>query len=312
MKAKYSIIVPVYNEQESIPLFVDAVTPIMKELNDEYEVIFVNDGSKDNTLNVLKNHANKDEHIKYISFARNFGQQAAIFCGLEHSSGEAVIIMDVDLQDPVEVIPLMIDKWKEGYEVVHGKRTKRKGETFFKKITSSIYLKFLQTISGLKIPKNVGEFKLLDRKVVNVINSMPEHDRYLRGLTSWIGFKQTEVEFERKERQAGETKYTLKKLLKLAGNGIISFSTWPLSIAMKSGILFGFLSIACFITFIVLVCCKIFLPLTAWLFPTITLMFSILFIIIGFNNIYLRRTYEETRNRPRYIVSETKNFDENN
>ena len=312
MKAKYSIIVPVYNEQESIPLFVDAVTPIMKELNDEYEVIFVNDGSKDNTLNVLKNHANKDEHIKYISFARNFGQQAAIFCGLEHSSGEAVIIMDVDLQDPVEVIPLMIDKWKEGYEVVHGKRTKRKGETFFKKITSSIYLKFLQTISGMKTPKNVGEFKLLDRKVVNVINSMPEHDRYLRGLTSWIGFKQTEVEFERKERQAGETKYTLKKLLKLAGNGIISFSTWPLSIAMKSGILFGFLSIACFITFIVLVCCKIFLPLTAWLFPTITLMFSILFVIIGFNNIYLRRTYEETRNRPRYIVSETKNFDENN
>ena len=312
MKAKYSIIVPVYNEQESIPLFVDAVTPIMKELNDEYEVIFVNDGSKDNTLNVLKNHANKDEHIKYISFARNFGQQAAIFCGLEHSSGEAVIIMDVDLQDPVEVIPLMIDKWKEGYEVVHGKRTKRKGETFFKKITSSIYLKFLQTISGLKIPKNVGEFKLLDRKVVNVINSMPEHDRYLRGLTSWIGFKQTEVEFERKERQAGETKYTLKKMLRLAGKSIVSYSTWPLTLSMKTGLIFGFLSIACFITFIVLACCKIFLPLAAWLFPTITLMFSILFVIIGFNNIYLRRTYEEARNRPRYIVSETKNFDENN
>ena len=309
MKAKYSIIVPVYNEQESVPLFVEAINPIMNNLNEEYEIIFVNDGSKDNTLNILKNYANKDHHIKYINFARNFGQQAAIFCGLEHSSGDAVVIMDVDLQDPVEVIPLMIDKWKEGYEIVHGKRTKRKGETFFKKITTSMYLKFLQSISGLKIPKNVGEFKLLDRKVVDVINAMPEHDRYLRGLTSWIGFKQTEVEFERKERQAGETKYTLKKMLRLAGNGIISYSTWPLSLSMKTGITFGFLSLVCFITFIVLACCKIFLPLTAWLFPTIVLMFSIMFVIIGFNNIYLRRTYEETRNRPRYIVEETKNFD---
>ena len=310
MKPKYSIVVPVYNEQESIPLFVDASTPIMKNLNEEYEIIFVNDGSKDNTLNVLKSYADKDEHIKFISFARNFGQQAAIFCGLEHSSGDAVIIMDVDLQDPVEVIPMMIEKWKEGFEIVHGKRSKRKGESFFKKITSKLYLKFLQAISGLKIPKNVGEFKLLDRKVVNVINNMPEHDRYLRGLTSWVGFKQTEVEFERKERQAGETKYTLKKMLRLAGNGIISYSTWPLTLSMKCAFIFGFISVVCFITFIVLTCCKIILPLVAWLFPTVVFMFSIMFAIIGFNNIYLRRTYEETRNRPRYIISETKNFEQ--
>ena len=311
MNAKYSIVIPAYNEQESIPLFIEAVTPIMQNLNEEYEVIFVNDGSRDNTLNVLKNFANKDRHIKYVSFARNFGQQAAIFCGLAHSSGDAVIIMDVDLQDPVEVIPLMIEKWKDGYEIVHGKRTKRNGENFFKKFTSAMYLKFLQSISGLKIPKNVGEFKLLDRKVVDVINAMPEHERFLRGLTSWVGFKQTEVEFERKARKAGETKYTLKKMLKYAGNGIVSYSTWPLTLAMKSGLLFGFLSVACFITFIVLACCKIFLPLTAWLFPTVALFFSWMLIITGFNNIYLRRTYEETRNRPRYIISETKNFEKN-
>ena len=168
-----------------------------------------------------------------------------------------------------------------------------------------MYLKFLEKISGLKIPKNVGEFKLLDRQVVDTINAMPEHDKYLRGLTSWIGYKQTEVEFVRNERSAGSTKYSIKKLVKLAGNGVISFSTWPLTVSMKCGLIGGFLSLACFITFIVLACCKIVLPLTAWLFPTIVLMFSILFILTGFNNIYLRRTYEETRNRPRYIIDET-------
>lgn len=310
MKAVYSIVVPVYNEEQSIPIFYDAVLPVLNKLIAPYEIIFINDGSKDKTLDILKTIAEKDKNVKVVSFARNFGQQAAIFAGLKHTSGDATIIMDVDLQDPVEVIPLMIDKWKEGFDIVHGKRTKRKGESFFKKVTSSIYLKFLQTISGLKIPKNVGEFKLIDRKVVDIINSMPEHDKYLRALTSWVGFRQTEIEFVRNERAAGETKYSVKKLIKLAGNSIVSFSSYPLTISMKTGLFFGFLSIACFITFIVLSCCKIFLPLNAWLFPTIVLMFSISFVINGFSNIYLRRTYDETRNRPQSIIQETINFDE--
>ena len=306
MKPVYSIIVPVYNEGgDVIPLFYNAITPVMESLKEDYEIIMINDGSKDDSLDIIKSFAEKDPRIKYISFSRNFGQQPGIFCGLEHAKGDAVIIMDVDLQDPVEVIPMMIEKWKEGYQVVHGKRTKRKGESIFKKATSAMYLKFLEKISGLKIPKNVGEFKLLDRQVVDTINAMPEHDKYLRGLTSWIGYKQTEVEFVRNERSAGSTKYSIKKLVKLAGNGVISFSTWPLTVSMKCGLIGGFLSLACFITFIVLACCKIVLPLTAWLFPTIVLMFSILFILTGFNNIYLRRTYEETRNRPRYIIDET-------
>lgn len=307
--AKYSIVVPVFNEQDTIKLFYDAVTPVMRGLNEEYEIIFVNDGSQDNTINELKNLAKADKNVKFISFSRNFGQQAAIFCGYEHASGDAVISIDVDLQDPVEVIPEMIKKWKEGYEVVHGKRQKRKGETFFKKFTSKLYLKFIQGISGLNIPQNVGEFKLLDRKVVNTLVSMPEHDRYLRGLTAWVGYKQTEVEFVRNERVAGTTKYSIKKLVKLASNSVVTLSTWPLTLTTKVGLLGGFLSLACFITFIVLACCKIFLPLTAWLFPTITLLFSISFVLNGLSNVYLRKTYEETKNRPRYIISEKANFE---
>ena len=309
MKAKYSIIIPVFNEQEAIPLFYEAVVPVMDKLNEPYELIFVNDGSRDNTLQVLRELSKKDDRVKVLSFSRNFGQQAAIFCGFEHSEGDAVIPIDVDLQDPVEVIPKMIEKWKEGYDIVHGKRTKRKGESFFKKATSAIYLKFIKGISGLNIPKNVGEFKLFDRKVIDVMVNMDEHDRYLRGLSAWVGFKQTEVEFVRNERSAGETKYSVKKMFKLAGRSVISLSTWPLSLSMKTGIFCGALSMIAFITFIVLACCKIVLPLTAWFFPTIGLFFSILFVLNGFTNIYLRKTYEEVQNRPRYIVAEKLNFD---
>ena len=309
MKAKYSIIVPVFNEEKAIPLFHEAITPVMKNLNEPYEVIFVNDGSRDNTLNVLKNLADKDECVKVLSFSRNFGQQAAIFCGFEHAEGDAVIDIDVDLQDPVEAIPQMIEKWKEGYDIVHGKRLSRKGETFFKKITSKLYLKFLKAISGLKIPKNVGEFKLFDRKVIDTLLAMPEHDRYLRGLTSWVGFKQTEVEFIRNGRVAGETKYSVKKLFKLAGRSIVSMSTFPLSIAMVCGLIFGVLSGITFTVFTILAMCKIYLPVAAWLFPAIGTFFSIQFMLNGFSNIYLKKTYEECQNRPRYIVAEKVNFE---
>lgn len=309
MKVKYSIIAPCYNEQEAIPLFYEAMVPVMEQLKETFEIIFVNDGSKDNTLFVMNSLAEKDSRVRIVNFARNFGQQAAIFCGLEYASGEAVICIDVDLQDPVEVVPQMIEKWKDGFEVVHGRRTKRKGESWFKKLTSKIYLKFIKRVSRLDIPQNVGEFKLLDRKVVNTINRMPEHDRYLRGLVAWMGFKQTYVDFERKGRVAGQTKYTLGKLFRLAGNGIISYTTWPLTFAMRIGIVVSFLSIAAFITFITFAVCGITLPLVAWLFPTVTLCFGITGVLLGFNNIYFKRIYMETQNRPRYIVSNTVNID---
>ena len=309
MKAKYSIVVPVFNEQEAIPLFYKAVVPVMDKLNEPYELIFVNDGSRDNTLNVLKELAEKDTRVKVVNFSRNFGQQAAIYAGFENAQVDAIVDIDVDLQDPVEAIPLMIEKWKQGYDVVHGKRSKRKGESFFKKITSKMYLRFLKKISCLNIPANVGEFKLFDRKVIDTMLAMPEHDRYIRGVTAWVGFKQTEVEFVRNERSVGETKYSVKKLFKLAGRSVISMTTWPLSLSMKTGLFGGFLSFVCYLVFIILACCKIVLPLSAWLFPTITICASTMLVFNGISNIYLRRTYEEVQNRPRYIIAEKINID---
>ena len=205
MKAKYSIVVPCFNEEATVNAFYDAIIPVMEQTKEPFEVIFVNDGSRDKTEQILCELALKDKRVKVINFSRNFGQQAGILAGFEMAQGDAVIDIDVDLQDPVEAILPMIEKWKEGYDIVHGKRLVRKGETFFKKKTSSMYTNFFEKITGLKIPKNCGDFKLFDRKVIDVLTSMKERDRFLRGMTEWVGFKQTYVEFERKERFAGET-----------------------------------------------------------------------------------------------------------
>ena len=310
MSVKYSIVVPCYNEEETVHAFYDAVIPVMDSVKEPYEIIFVNDGSKDKTLEKLQELAAKNKAIKVINFSRNFGQQAAILAGFRESSGEAVIDIDVDLQDPVEAIPEMILKWKEGYDVVHGKRLLRKGETIFKKATSTMYTNFFEKITGLKIPKNCGDFKLFDRRVIDVLINMNERDRFLRGMTEWVGFKQTFVEFERKERFAGTTKYSVAKLIKHATNGIVTNSTYPLSFAMKFGIFGGFLSVATFITFIVLTCLKINLPLVAWLFPTIVLCFSVNWVLDGLSNIYSARIYKEIQNRPLYIIQDKINFDE--
>lgn len=309
MAVKYSVVVPCFNEEATIPAFYEAIIPVMEQTKEKYEVIFVNDGSKDKTEEILTDIASKDIRVKVINFSRNFGQQAAILAGFSEAQGEAVIDIDVDLQDPVEAILPMIEKWKEGFEVVHGKRLVRKGETFLKKATSSIYTKFYKNITGLSIPKNCGDFKLFDRKVIDVITSMPERDRFLRGITEWVGFKQTFVEFERKERVAGETKYTVKKLFKLATNGIVANSAYPLSFSMKFGIFGGVMSCLAFVAFIVLAICKINLPLVAWLFPTITLLFSISWVFNGLSNIYTSRTYFEVQDRPKYIIREKINFD---
>ena len=308
MKTKYSIIVPVYNEEQAIPLFYERIIPVMDQTKENYEIIFVNDGSKDNTYNILVDIAKKDRRIKVIDFSRNFGQQAALLSGFTEAKGDAVIDIDVDLQDRPEAILEMIDKWKEGYEVVHGRRTVREGETFFKKFTSTAYTKFIASITGLNIPAKVGDFKLFDRKVIDTICSLPEHNRFLRGITSWVGYKQTFVEFNRDKRSAGETKYTVKKLLKLAKDGIVANSDYPLSMPLKHGMLVGFLSTLCFLTFIVLACFKVSLPLTAWLFPTITLISSVLMVHTGLTNLYISRIYDEVKGRPNYIIREKINF----
>ena len=309
MLPKYSILVPVYNEEESIDLFYEAMTKAIAPLKEPYEIVFVNDGSKDGSLEILTSLANNDKRVKVINFSRNFGQQAAELAALKYAKGEAIIIMDVDLQDPPSVAIEMIKEWKKGFEVVHGKRKKRKGETVFKKVTSYCYYRFLRQITNMDIPTDTGEFKLYDRKVVDAILALPEHNRYLRALATWVGFKQTSIEFNRPERSAGVTKWTVKKMVRLAEDGIIANSMYPLKVSLKLGITFILLSLIAFITFIVLVAVGIALPLVAWLFTTVVLVGGIILMTNGFSNAYIGRIYDEVKGRPNYIVSNTINID---
>lgn len=308
-KIKYTVVAPIFNEEDTIEKFVEVIVPVMEKTGEPFEIIMVNDGSRDNSEKILSEVAKKDKRLKIINFSRNFGQQSAILCGFEHAKGDAVINIDVDLQDSPDAILLMIEKWKEGFDVVHGKRSVRKGESFFKKATSSIYMKFLKKLTNMSIPQNVGDFKLFDRKVIDTIIAMPEHNRFLRGLTSWVGFKQTEIEFDRAERAAGETKYTVKKLVKLASDGIIANSDYPLTLSLKVGIVFGILSVLTFIALAVLLICKFYVPLVAWLFPTIVFFASGLSIFNGLSNLYISRIYEEVKKRPIYIIDSKENFD---
>ena len=309
--AKYSIIVPAYNEEKSLQFFYDAVTPLMRNLEEEYEIIFVNDGSRDATKEILRGLADLDKRVKVCNFSRNFGQQAALLCGMELASGDAVIAMDADLQDPPEVAIEMIAKWKEGFDVVHGRRRKRNGETVFKRATAYVYYRFMRKITKMEMPADVGDFKLYDRKVVDALLSMGEHDRLLRAQTAWVGFKQTFVEFDRPERVAGETHYTLKKMVRLAEDGIFPNTNYHLTLPIKLGFLLGFASVACFATFIVLLGLGIeFGGLTAWLFPTIGAIGGVILVCQGLANVHTHMIYKEVQNRPKYIVSEKYNFEE--
>ena len=308
--SKYSIVVPAYNEEASLQLFYKATVPAFETLNEEFEIIFVNDGSTDATQEILAKLAKADKRVKVCRFSRNFGQQAALLCGFETATGDAVIAMDADLQDSPEAALEMIKQWKAGYEVVHGKRRTRKGESAFKKRTASMFYKLAGKITGLNIPQNVGDFKLYDRKVVNAILAMPEHDRLLRTQIAWVGFKQTFVEFDRPKRVAGTSHYTLKKMVKLAQSGILPNTEAGLTIPIKLGIFLGLASAACFITFIVLSCLGVdFGGLTAWLFPTIGLMGAITLICQGAANLHTAMIYREVQNRPKYIVAEKLNLE---
>jgi len=311
-KIKYSVVVPAYNEEQSLPLFFEKVIPMFETLGEPFEIVVVNDGSRDKTEEILKEACAKDKRIRGVSFSRNFGQQAAFLCGLKESRGEAMIAMDADLQDPPEVALQMIEKWKEGFDIVHGRRKKRPGESIFKKVSASIYYKFLHKISYSKVPRNVGDFKLYSRRAVNEIINMGEHNRLLRAQASWIGFSQAFVDFDRPAREVGETKYTLKKMFKLASDGIISNSNFPLTVSLKSGIIIGALSVICAITFVILLLCGEYVSEVAWLFPFIGALIGIDLTVKGFSDIYLARIYEEVKNRPIYVVKDKYNIDENN
>ena len=309
---KISVVIPMYYEEEVANECYNRMKKNLNELSQyDYEIIFVNDGSKDKTLEILQDIAKQDKKVKIVSFSRNFGHQAAVTAGLKYITGDCGIIIDADMQDPPEVIKDMIKLWEEGNEVIYAKRKKREGETAFKLFTATMFYKVLNGLSEVEIPKDTGDFRLADRKVIDVINSLPEHNKFLRGLFSWVGFKQTPFEYERKERFAGETKYPLKKMLKLATDGIIGFSTKPLKII--GGI--GFISVVISVLILIyaLLNCIFSWDLIAKGWTSI--MFSMTF-LIGIQLIsiwlvaeYISRIYDEAKGRPQYIIDKTINIE---
>lgn len=305
---KLSVVVPCYNEELSVERFYQEATAVFSGQAFDYELIFVDDGSSDNTLLKLGEFAKADAKVKVLSFSRNFGQQAAIICGFRASTGDAVVEMDCDLQDPVEVVLEMVKRFEEGFEVVHGRRLSRKGESRFKKSTAKAYYKFLNKITTSKIPQNTGDFKLLSRRVCDIICELLEKGKYLRGLESWVGFKQTFVDFERHARQEGETKYTLKKMVRLAKDGVISFSEWPLTLSIKFGIGFLSLSVVAAIVLAVLNICGVYTHPLYYLFPFNGLIGGLLMVFKGISDMYLHKTYEQVKARPEYVIDKKINL----
>ncbi len=306
-----SIVVPVYNEQEVIDETYRRLSAVFKDYFMDVEYIFINDGSKDNTYFKLKDIASGNKEVRVINFARNFGHQIAITAGMDYARGDAVVIIDADLQDPPEIILQMVDKWEEGYQVVYGKRLQREGETFFKKVTAKTFYRFLDSMTDVKLPVDVGDFRLIDRKVCDAMKCLPERSRYVRGLVSWVGFKQTSVEYHREKRFAGETKYPLKKMLKLAGDGIFSFSYKPLKLATFVGMLVSVLSFI----YLVVVLVQKFIKndvVSGWASSIAVTLFlnGVMLIVIGIMGEYVGRIYEEVKARPLYIVGELMGFDE--
>lgn len=310
---KVSVVIPMYFEEDVANECYRRTKGVLEKLeNYEHEIIFVNDGSKDKTLEILENVANNDEKVKIISFSRNFGHQAAVTAGLKFVTGDCILIIDCDMQDPPELLPEMLKLWEEGYEVIYGKRGTRKGESHFKLFTAKMFYKILNGLSDVEIPKDTGDFRLVDRKVVDVINSMPEHNKFLRGLFSWTGFKQIPFEYERQERFAGKTKYPLKKMLKLAGDGIISFSTKPLKIIGGLGI------ISIIISFIILIYAILSYTLgwgnlaPGWtsLMIAITFFSGVMLISNWMMSEYIARIYDDTKKRPEFIIDKKINIKE--
>lgn len=302
-KIIYSIIAPVFNEIESLPELYRRISATMNTTGDTWELILVDDGCTDGSTGKILELAEQDKRIHPLIFARNFGHQIAVTAGWDHARGDAVVIIDADLQDPPEVIPDLIAKWKEGYEVVYAVRSEREGETWFKKITASLFYRLIFRITDVKIPLDTGDFRLLDRKVVDVLKTMRERQRFPRGMAAWVGFRQVGVEYKRAVRFAGQTKYPFKKMLKLALNAITGFSYFPLQLASY----FGFISAGVSIVAIPVV---IFLRLTgsqAFTGQASTLL-AVLFlggvqlISLGILGEYIGRLYDEAKGRPLYIL----------
>jgi dolichol-phosphate mannosyltransferase len=304
-KPTFSIIAPIYNEIDNIPELYPRLREVMEQTGEPWELILVDDGSSDGSTDVIRTLAESDERVRPVIFARNFGHQIAVTAGLDFSRGDAVVIIDADLQDPPEVILELIEKWREGYEVVYAVRAEREGETWFKRTTASLFYRLIYKITDVNIPLDTGDFRLMDRKVVAVMDKMREKHRFLRGMSSWVGFRQIGVEYKRHARFAGETKYPLKKMIQLALNAITSFSYFPLQLATY----LGFISAGLAVLAIPVVILLRLISGTILLGQTTTLIIVLLLggvqlISLGIIGEYIGRIYDEAKGRPLYIVAD--------
>lgn len=309
MNKLLSLIVPVFNEEEVLPVSYARMSAAMQALTGyDYEIIYVNDGSRDGTMKQLRAIAKEHKEVRVISFSRNFGHQLAVTAGMDNARGDALIIIDADLQDPPEVIAELVKAWENGADIAYGKRLKREGETVFKKLTAFCYYRLLNAMSAYPIPLDTGDFRLLDKKVADVFLEMREHNRFLRGMSGWMGFDAVPVEYVRHERQAGKTKYTLKKMLRLAFDGILGFSYKPMSLALYAGAALGVTGMLGLIALIIIAATIGCAP-WLWAVDGLVLINALTLAAIGVQGAYLNRIYDEVRDRPLYIAAETINLD---
>ncbi|MGB0389336.1 MAG: glycosyltransferase family 2 protein, partial [Ardenticatenaceae bacterium] len=303
MQPVLSVVVPIFNEEQVIPEMYRRMTSVLEGIGEPYELVLVNDGSRDRSGELLHDLHLRDPHVRVINFARNFGHQIAITAGMDYAQGAAVVVIDSDLQDPPEVIAEMVEKWREGYHVVYGVRTEREGESWFKLTTANLFYRLINSMTSVDIPLDAGDFRLMDRAVIQTLRAMREKRRYMRGLSAWVGFKQTPLPYKREARFAGETKYPLKKMLRFATDGVTNFSLLPLQFATWMGFASAFLALVGLII--------AFFGRLIWpdvLFGQATTLVSVLFIggvqliSLGIIGEYLGRIYEEVKGRPLYIV----------
>jgi glycosyltransferase involved in cell wall biosynthesis len=307
----YSIVVPIYDEQEVLPKLYERLTWLIEHLDGDAEVILVDDGSRDESYALMLDLNRRDPRFKLLQLSRNFGHQVAITAGLDFAVGRAVIVMDADLQDPPETVLAMAERWREGFDIVYGVRRERRGETRFKRMTAAVFYRLLQRLADVEIPADAGDFRLLDRKALDAYLAMREHDRYVRGMVSWVGFNQIGVAYTRDERHAGETKYPFRKMIKFAADGIVSFSNAPLRLALGLGFV---VSATSFLYGLV----AIFLQVTgAFTVPGWTSIIAVTsflggvqLIVLGVIGEYVGRTYIESKRRPLYVVNHSTGLDE--
>lgn len=303
-----SIVVPVYNEFENIELFYQNITNEFKPINYEFELIYVNDGSNDNSDLQISKLTESDSRIKAIHFTRNFGQQAALIAGISSAKGDAVITMDCDLQDPIELIPQMLSKWEEGFQIVYARRTKRQ-DSFFKKISASIYYKLLKQFSEVKIPTNIGEFRLIDRCIIHDLDKASIHTGYLRGMIAWLGYGYAIIDFERPNRKHGKSGFNLLKMIRLAMSGILNFSLIPLRI----GLFIGIFTIISGIIFLIYLLINFFVfdqfyKLLEWLAVTTYIFIGFLFVLIWIISEYIGKIYKSNAGMPTYVIRKKENI----